>query len=37
MADANLKHCQINKVPPLIIDNLQVKFESDWAKTVACI
>ena len=28
---------QINRVPPLIIHNLHVKFESDWAKTVVCI
>ena len=28
---------KINTVPPLIIRNLHVKFESDWAKTVACI
>ena len=28
---------KINRVPPLIIHNLQVKFESDWAKTVVCI
>ena len=25
---------KINRVPPLIIHNLHVKFESDWAKTV---
>ena len=28
---------QINRVPPLIIHNLHVKFESDWAKSVAFI
>ena len=28
---------KINRVPPLIIHNLHVKFESDWAKTVVCI
>ena len=28
---------KINRVPPLIIHNLQVKFESDWAKTVVAI
>ena len=28
---------KINRVPPLIINNLHVKFESDWAKTVVCI
>ena len=25
------------KVPPLIINNVHVKFESDWAKTVVCV
>ena len=28
---------KINRVPPLIIHNLHVKFESDWAKTAVCI
>ena len=28
---------KINRVPSLIINNLHVKFESDWAKTVVCI
>ena len=28
---------KINRVSPLIIDNLHVKYESDWAKTVVCI
>ena len=28
---------KINRVPPLVIHNLLVKFESDWAKTVICI
>ena len=28
---------QINRAPPLIIHNLHVKFESDWATTVVCI
>ena len=28
---------QINRVPPLIIHNLHVKFESDWTKAVVCI
>ena len=28
---------KINRVPPLIIHNLHVKFESDRAKTVVCI
>ena len=28
---------QINRVPPLIIYNFYVKFESDWAKTRVCI
>ena len=28
---------EINRVPPLIINNLHVKFESDWTKTVVCI
>ena len=28
---------KINRVPPLIIHNLHMKFESDWAKTVVCI
>ena len=28
---------QINRVPPLIIHNLHVKFKSDCAKTVVCI
>ena len=28
---------KINRVPPLIISNLHVKFESDWAKTIDCI
>ena len=28
---------KINRIPPLIIHNLHVKFESDWAKTVVCI
>ena len=28
---------KINRVPPLIIHNLHVKFESDWAKTVVAI
>ena len=28
---------KINLVPPLIVHNLHVKFESDWAKTVVCI
>ena len=28
---------KINRVPPLIIHNLQVKSESDWAITVICI
>ena len=28
---------KINRVPPLIIHNLNVKFESDWTKTVAYI
>ena len=28
---------KINRVPPLIINNLHVKFESDWEKTVVCI
>ena len=28
---------KINRVPPLIIHNLHVKFESDLAKTVVCI
>ena len=27
----------MNRVPPLILQNLHVNFESDWAKTVACI
>ena len=26
-----------NRVPPLIIHNLHVKFESDWAKSVVCM
>ena len=28
---------KINRVPPLIIHNLHVKFESDWAKTAVAI
>ena len=28
---------KINRVPPLIVHNLHVKFESDWTKTVVCI
>ena len=28
---------KFNRVSPLIIHNLHVKFESDWAKTVVCI
>ena len=28
---------KINRVPPLIIHNLHMKFESDWAKTVFTI
>ena len=28
---------KINRVPPLVIHNLHVKFEIDWAKTVVCI
>ena len=28
---------KINRIPPLIIHNLHVKFESDWAKTVVAI
>ena len=28
---------QINRVPPLIIHNLHVKSESDWAITIVCI
>ena len=28
---------KINRVSPLIINNLHVKFESDWAYTVVCI
>ena len=28
---------KINQVPPLIVNNLPVKFKSDWAKTVVCI
>ena len=28
---------KINRVPPLIIHNLHMKSESDWAKTIVCI
>ena len=28
---------QINRFPPFIINNLHVKFKSDWAKTAVCI
>ena len=37
-AKVDLEHCsKINTVPPLIINNFHVKFESDEAKTVVCI